>query len=108
MISGELMKRDGRRVAYATRGELAAGGVDVLASWAADEGMDALRFEDGLERLDALGRRGPIRQVVRRVVRDKIDLGAKLMAVEEVRQLPRLLVRVVDAVEHDVLEGEAL
>src|SRR5829696_4086813 len=30
------------------------------------------------------------------------------MAVEQVRQLPRVLVRVVDAVEQDVLEGEAL
>src|SRR5688500_9472961 len=83
--SGELMKRGRRGVAHAARGELAAGGVDVATAGPAHEGVDALRFEYPLERLDALGRRRPVGQLVRRVVRDEVDLGAELVAVEEVR-----------------------
>src|SRR5438045_7652593 len=92
----------------AARGELAAGGVDVAPARAAHEGADALGFEHGLEGRDAFLRRGAVGQLVRRVVRDEVDFGAQAMAVEKTREAARVFVRVVDTVEHDVLEGEAL
>src|ERR1043166_3144398 len=105
----QLVKRLPTAVRFdAARGELAAGGVDVAPARAADERAHALRFEHGLKRRDALVRRGAVGQLVRWVVRDEVDLGPQGVAVEESREPPRVLVRVVGAGAHDVLEGEAL
>src|ERR1700753_1595960 len=102
------MKRGRLRDAHAPRGELSAGGVDVATARAAHKGLDALRFEYRLERLYALFGRGPVRQLVRGVVRNQVHLRAEFVPVEKACQLPRVLVRVVYTVEHHVLEREAL
>src|SRR5215207_1606690 len=98
----------GRGGGRAARGELAARGVYVPAARAAYEGAHALRFEHGLERGDALLGRRLVGQLVRGVVRDEVDLRAQGVTVEQSRECARVLVGVVDAVEHHVLEREKL
>src|SRR2546429_2807033 len=102
------MKRGRGGVAHAARGQLSAGGVDVAPARASDEGVDAFGFEYPLERPHALFRRRAIGQLVRGVVRDEVYFGAELMSVEKACQPPRVLVRIINAVEQDVLEREAL
>ena len=91
------------------RGELAAGGIDVAAAGEADRGRDAARLQRIAEGGDRLaGRAAVLRSRARRVVGDQVDLEylrvVRALAGQHPSQRERLLVAVVDAGEHHVLD----
>src|SRR3954471_4000230 len=84
-------------------GELAARRVDVAAAREPHGGAQSVLLERGPEGVD----RAPARSVVdrvRRVVRDQVDLVDR--GIEQLRELHRLRVAVVDAGEHHVLDED--
>src|SRR6185312_1233832 len=86
-------------------GELAAGGVDVVAARAAHGREDPALQELVAEALDGRGARAPVARTRKWIERNEIDLGG--MAVQQTRKRARLRRRIVNPVEHDVLEGHA-
>ena len=89
--------RDGgrRRLAGSFRGELAAGGSDLLAAVAADRRLDARRTERRREALDDGHRAGDPRRVGDRVHRDQVDVG--VIATQQLGHRGRVELGVVDA-----------
>src|SRR5437870_3155377 len=90
----------------ACRGELPAGGLDVLPAALADGGADPVRAQDRLEAEDAgAGARGEP-GAGERVEGDQVHLDAK--PVQQVDEAAGVRVGIVLAGEEHVLEGDAL
>src|SRR6516225_5192203 len=86
--------------------ELTAGRSDVLALAPPDGRRDAGVQQHRLKRQDPGERRPPKARALPVVERDQVDLG--LHAAEQARQPLRVVDRVVDVLEHDVLEEHPL
>src|SRR6267143_926432 len=88
--------------------QLTAGGKDIAPAGLAYECVNALGLEDGFEDLNPFRRGWMVGKRIRRIVRNQIHLRAQVVAIQQIRKLARLLIRIVDAVEHHVLESESL
>ena len=85
---------------------MAAGGVDVVAFFEAEGGLDAGVVEDGVEGAAVgLGRAAPV-EALDGVVGDEVDLGVEAAGVAG--EEAGLVEVVVDALDEDVFEGELL
>src|SRR2546428_6545608 len=90
----------------ARRGELPAGGLDVLPPALTDGRVDTVVAEDRLEAHDPLPRARHEARPRERVERDQVHLGAE--PVQQPHETASVGLAVVLAAQHDVLEGDAL
>src|SRR5436190_4765839 len=90
----------------ARRGQLPAGGLDVLPAALADGRVHAVVAQDRLEAHDPLPRAGDEARPREGIERDQVHLGAE--PVQEPHEAARVGLAVVLAAQHDVLEGDAL
>src|SRR5437016_4572683 len=90
----------------ARRGELPAGGLDVLPPALADGRVHAVLAQDRLEAHDPLARARDEARPRERIERDQVHLGAE--PVQEAHEPTGVRLAVVLVAQHDVLEGDAL
>src|SRR5438034_8418915 len=90
----------------ARRGELPAGGLDVLPPALADGRVHAVVAQDRLEAHDPLARARDETRPRERIERDQVHLGAE--PVQEAHEPAGVRLAVVLVAQHDVLEGDAL
>src|SRR5438876_395767 len=90
----------------ARRGELPAGGLDVLPPALADGRVHAVVAQDRLEAHDPLARARDEARPRERIERDQVHLGAE--PVQEAHEPAGVRLAVVLVAQHDVLEGDAL
>src|SRR5438034_3458456 len=90
----------------ARRGELPAGGLDVLPPALADGRVHAVVAQDRLEAHDPLARARDEARPRERIERDQVHLGAE--PVQEAHEPAGVRLAVVLVAQHDVLEGDTL
>src|SRR5690606_21515847 len=94
------------RSVFDVAGELTAGGGDVVATGFAHRGDDTRIRESMREEAHTLGR-GTLEAGLReRIERNEVVLASHLAG--DVDQFASVLIGVVDAIEHDVFEGEEI